>query len=700
MSEIQFKIDGTDRVSLLFGESIDIDMKLNGTSKSTATIHDHYTGFEPKVGHEVEVIDTNGNLVFGGEIDSIEIEDRDNVEGEVFYGLEMVDWEEICSRRVVDLEFSQKTHGEIVRTIVDDVLSSENISKGTIKEGDNVIEKDFSMVKVRNALDELARMSGFQWWITPDKVLNFQTLGGGRILPTLTGSARDISVEKNRSDYRNRQIIIGDGQQSGHTQEVTEKITVTSDNNTVQTKHPIQDLVSIDPGGVGKNLPMYRNLDMSDPVDQALSEFKVREWRFEEGSRYLTRSSTFSEGLDPGEVVTVTYEAQADVMVIVDDPDRQSERQAIEQGTGIHTSIERVDSINTKETARAYGKGLIQQHGSIDPVVNYRTDTNNPLPGEAKPINIPKHKVTERVGVVQRVKVQDVGRHDKIIERLVTVDTAPIAEGWERYYQQLAESDRTGLSNRESSKYATSGVAGSGGFGGSYQTDPSMENKDNFRGIDGGFVWGAKGTSIERIGLDKKVKGELNIGSATVTVGNGKMIIGDDPFDVITDPVNEEGGGVSIDENYSLSSGLSFENIAYAKSISSNFRGDRDFLWGLIGKNIYLIDLQNEAIVRDWEISGNSTKGLDEDRGQVWIPKHNNFDPAFNVGAYDTLGNSTGGFKVAKDRELSQACCIVKGMEQWIQKSSPSELMAVDFEGNIVENSFLGSYNDLAFGVA
>jgi hypothetical protein len=107
---------------------------------------------------------------------------------------------------------SQLTCFHIVHDVLDNYLTQEGISAGTISSGATLQTASYNYVKASDVLDSLAEQSGYIWGVDNDGVLDFKhyqtddlgwTIGSSQMLK---GSIR---YQENAPRYRNIQYVVG-----------------------------------------------------------------------------------------------------------------------------------------------------------------------------------------------------------------------------------------------------------------------------------------------------------------------------------------------------------------------------------------------------------------------------------------------------------------------------------------------------------
>lgn len=205
---MQIWIGGVDKSSLYVVNSLEIGDEINARSTCRFQLVDKTGTYHPANGATVEIYNNDANLIFGGFIK----EPDENVlwgTAALSVNVDCVDNQAICDWRLIAESYDNMTTGAIVTDIITQVLADEGITVGVIHAGITATRVVFPRIKASQAMDELAEMSGFTWWIDSDKALYFVDrstyLSPWNI--TATSPIRNVQYRRNEDQYRNKQYI-------------------------------------------------------------------------------------------------------------------------------------------------------------------------------------------------------------------------------------------------------------------------------------------------------------------------------------------------------------------------------------------------------------------------------------------------------------------------------------------------------------
>lgn len=375
-------------VDHLFG-SIQMRDQLNGRASLNFRLYE-VTPRDWDVGMEVN-LKWNGYHFFGGTIESIDIEIEDgDLEG-AFSMIRCVDWMRTADRFVVSANYEAKSLSEIIRDLVTNQcpILEDGIVIGIIGQTAPIDSVSFNRKTLSAALDDLCRLTGMAWKISPGKVLHCfdrATFTAPFDVGDSERRYRRISLNKNRSQYRNQEIFRGG---KDLTDPITDEfrgdatdVAPEKRRRTFNTSYPIgtapmitrllADQVTLVPQRVGIK-GIDKDGDLSDP------EFK--QWFYELDSNEITQNKEQDEEKNPtlskDEVLFVEFQGLYPSAVYETNNAEVAARAAIEGGSGLYEYIDEDESIDGSEAASDRALSYLRIYGRIPRVLLYETD----LPG-------------------------------------------------------------------------------------------------------------------------------------------------------------------------------------------------------------------------------------------------------------------------------------------------------------------------------
>ena len=226
------KINNIDRTNLVRARTLSIKLDADYRDVCNLMVMTSVSGFLPRVGMPLTVTD-GVDPVFSGLVSSAPMTKVSVLDGQdtrMSVRVEAVSFYKIAARRVVGAKYADVTAGSIVVDIHGEILADEGVTIGYIGAGADIGELDLTTQTAESALDQLARASGYKWYITHDKELFFQETG------TVDDAAHDldetgiftdfrnVSKREDLDLYRNRQIVIGQETEDGRIEYTKENL--------------------------------------------------------------------------------------------------------------------------------------------------------------------------------------------------------------------------------------------------------------------------------------------------------------------------------------------------------------------------------------------------------------------------------------------------------------------------------------------
>jgi len=203
------KINGTDRTQEIDRESFSLEWNVSSKVDVARFRYNKTAGksYSPSVTDVVEVY-KDGVMIWAGQI----TEHRASVVGDVgVYEIVAKSWEHLLDKKLVADNYQNQ---DIAQTVRDILSGIPDISEGNIVDTNIILSGvSFNYVKPSDAIRSLAEYAGFDWWINPDKTLDFVPRGDNRApFDCRTDDADTIisfSLLKNDSQLRNVIYVIG-----------------------------------------------------------------------------------------------------------------------------------------------------------------------------------------------------------------------------------------------------------------------------------------------------------------------------------------------------------------------------------------------------------------------------------------------------------------------------------------------------------
>lgn len=421
---LTIQIAGADRTADLKPNTVSYEDTVNSRNTMRFKLHGKTSSLVvPSDGQEVIFFDGATRLYAGILIEP---------EQEVFPGkglkhlhCQAGGYELITDRRVVAAVYENQTFAAIVTDIVNTHLAGEGITLGTVDTGPTLTKVPFNYQTATDALNEVAELAGYSWWIDVNKAL--QARARTSVLGSTTfdeTNVRWFRLKPSRERYRNKQFI-----RAGVdlTDSRTEKHAGDGKTRAFALKFPVGKVpTSVKVNAVSKTIGIHQ-------VDTG-KDF------------YWNKSDVFVKQDDAGTLLAdtdeleVTYQGEFPITVSAQDDAEITTRAAAEgAGTGIYEHVEEHPQIDDADAALDVATAYINRYGRMPDVARFETDVTGVRAGQLITINIPEYGVNGQF-LVQRVNASD----SSGTKLWFTVEalSGDAHGGWQEYFRTLQQARR------------------------------------------------------------------------------------------------------------------------------------------------------------------------------------------------------------------------------------------------------------------
>ena len=380
--------------------------------------------FDIDVGMEVIVTDDAVN-VFSGTIDNV-TEQGDVIK---YVSVSCVDFSQLIDKRIIADAFEGELAGDIVKEFITKVFSQEGITEGIVQDGLVISKAVFNYNNGNVAMNYLADVTGFNWFIDKDKQLNFFDRSTYSAPFSLTDSSayNNLQVKKNRGQYRNRQYV-----RAGT--DVTQEI--------------VKEKPSPKPDGVSRTfvarLPVAQKprIYIND-VEISANDIGVngidknKKYYFTYNSNAITQDQAVTLLADTDKL-EITYKGLYPLLVVSDNAEEINARKTLEGGSGIYENIEQEPNINTKETAFEFVQGKLAKYGIISKTVTFNIYETGLKAGQLLSIQNTKHNLNDSF-LIESVTARD--DNGLTLYTVKCLDGSSLG-GWEQFFKNLIQGQK------------------------------------------------------------------------------------------------------------------------------------------------------------------------------------------------------------------------------------------------------------------
>jgi hypothetical protein len=419
------KIAGVNRGADISDGTLRITDQINERSVCTFEMMNLSGLGAPEEGMEIIIEDDAGVRIFGGTID--EVEESDLIaRTDLVYSVTCVDWHQIADRKIVAETYRNQTAGFIVNDLLTKYLADEGVTAGTIQTGPTVSAAVFNYDRASEALQDVAELTGFMFYIDANKVLHFleRTTNDAPWSITETSQpTRDLKVTHDRSQYRNRQYIRA-GQDVTDPQ--TERQKGDGDKRVFNVFYPIAEVPTITVNTVPKTVGIG-GLDSGKDFYWNKGKTEIKQ---DDAGTLLTSTDVFE----------IIYKGFFPIIVVSEDAAGIQDRKTKEGGTGVYEAVEQQASIDDADAALEYAKGRLRRYGKIDKRVTFTTFKSGLKAGQLLTIDLPSRGLTGQY-LIQRVNIDNVSGN--VIRYSVEAVDGEVVGGWVNFFRKLVKAGQT-----------------------------------------------------------------------------------------------------------------------------------------------------------------------------------------------------------------------------------------------------------------
>lgn len=411
-------IAGTSRTAFLRAGSLGVSKRINGRDQASFTIITT-SAWRPSINDEVWIND-GAVRIFGGYIEQLDEELVTTNGTTLEINVSCLSYDEILSRRLVARSYNAGQRlDQIVVDIITNDFAGEGITTTNVSQSQTLPLLVFNYQRADEVFDLLGELTGFAWWIDPNKNLYFKQRTEILAPYDLTSSNpnfRNISVQSTKQEYRNRQYLrAGIGTTSARTESMLGNGTLKAFN----TSFPIaKQPTSVTVGGVSKTIGILQ-------VEVG------KDWYWQAGSNVISQD-TGAAAVANGTTITITYQGQYPILVSAQSDPEVATR-------GFYDDITEDVSIRDETTATTQAQALLRRYARISRRATVQTITTGLEPGQLVNVNITQHALTGQ-WLVESVNIRDYNGQD--LEYVAVLLDGESLGGWQGFFGALSRQAR------------------------------------------------------------------------------------------------------------------------------------------------------------------------------------------------------------------------------------------------------------------
>jgi len=288
--------------------------------------------------------------LFSGDITSVETPSFATGKEVIRLKLQIDSLEARLKRRRISISLDQVTASEIIQEIFDTVISQEGITLGAISTTTTEYENwNASFYSCYDAVQELAKLEGAQWYISPDKKFYFILKTDIETIPA-PARVSGLRLSESIGDIRTMQTVVG---ASEETSNQTHSMYWTADTYNVQLNYQVSEVVGITingtPAGVG-----VIGVDEEDLTKTFLYQYGQKNIN-------LNRDATVKP--TAGDLVVIIYKGYFDIIIENTNESLKAEIASISGSSGIIENILSDETIESDTDADTTATALLNENG-------------------------------------------------------------------------------------------------------------------------------------------------------------------------------------------------------------------------------------------------------------------------------------------------------------------------------------------------
>ena len=376
----------------------------------------------PQIGQPVTV-SLDGTLIFSGTVEDITATWQ--AMGYLEWDVTSVDYTQVLDRRLVQGKWQNTLAQTVVQSILTDVLAAEGITAAPnlIYTGVMLSSYVANLVPASRVLDDLAKASGYVWFVDPQKQLHFHDRFAIPCPVTIGYNPpwEDLQLQFQRSTLRTRQWVRGG---TAITATRTEQFVGDGQQVSFTLAYPAATVTAMTVNGQAVT---FGERGKAQGV----------QWYWAQNDRQVVSAS--NTPLAANAVLAVTYQGYYPVLAVLDDASAIARQKNLEGGTGIYETIEKRDDLVDLQLALTYARGLLARYSSPRGEIRAKaTNLTGVFPGQSVNVNLPYAK---GYWLVSQVTYQDEDLANVRVE--VQATSVDDIAGWSAFFFDLSRRTQT-----------------------------------------------------------------------------------------------------------------------------------------------------------------------------------------------------------------------------------------------------------------
>jgi hypothetical protein len=405
----------------------------------------------PQEGGEL-IFKDGSRFLFGGFISRVQPVEIGK--GSVFnFDVEVSDYSYIFNSKIVRRAYENETLNDIVTDLMGEyVAASYGFNLTNVDTGPTIDTVSFDHITVKAALDKLAKLTGYVWWVDYELKLYFTTQTATPAPETITDSSNNvdsINISYDTSQVRNSVIIIGstDGVESADL--VAEHFEGDGETRAWELGAKPSTVSSIELNASSEQF----SLDLNE------RDTDVFVYSYAQQSFRLTDAQA-TPGV--GDDIDIEYYPRIPTIEQLTDPASIAFFAALDGGDGVYEMTIRDSSIGSIEEANARALQELEEYSM--PLVDGKVTTRSGLlsggsifkPGQVLTVNLPTEGLSSDTAfLIQEVRVELRETSASTTEYIYTIRFGGKVVGIQEFLETLAAQQGAGEETADATEILT-----------------------------------------------------------------------------------------------------------------------------------------------------------------------------------------------------------------------------------------------------
>lgn len=351
--------------------------------------------------------------------------------GQVLHQIGCVDDHYHADKLIVAKSWVGQTCGFMVNDLITTYLAAEGITAGNVEAGPVVTQQIYNYIPCSAALDDLAKLANFTWWIFDGK-LYFQSYSSQPAPWAVTNSDVFQHPPPNRDDqaplYRNRQYIKG-------FKDITATMTESFHGDAVRRAFALGFPIAIVPSAVTVN-SVAKTLGIKQ-IDTG------KDWYWSKGDNVLVQDSAGTLLLAT-DTLAVTYQGLFEGITVSTDTAAVTAQQLAEgSGSGFVDNVFDLPNVGSRQAAFDQAGKFLSMYARLGSHLKFLTIRPGLQPGQLALVTLPEYGYAATQLLVCGVRTTDstgfTADKQPVLVYEVEAVAGPFNGSWAKFFERMVQ---------------------------------------------------------------------------------------------------------------------------------------------------------------------------------------------------------------------------------------------------------------------